>query len=545
MFLLIAALSAVLSLISCDGGFRRASMLAVLNEADSLNRNFIPLTNDTLLQEAVAYFDRHGSANERMRAYYLLGCAYRDKGESPEAIAQFQEAIEQADTTDAECNYHLLSRVQGQMADIFINQSMYQEAIRHIWQCYNSAMKASDTAMALSAYNNLPTCYHNLGEKDSALLYCEQASELYRQYGDTVSANTALGPSIYIYLERDNYAKAKEYLDLYEYHSDITGQDTFLNTDYYLFYYHKGLYYLGIGQCDSALYYFQKQLTAPNDLNIRTLAYKGLYYLYKKQENRDSIVKYADLYHESYDSLDNSLVYENLQNMQSLYDYSVHQRQAEKAKQQAHKFHQRFIIAVCLLILAIIAAILGRHEYRRRMRELSRRYVISFLAYQSLSAELRHLKSQSSIDNAHKEELENEIKLLKYVIAQGQADKKEPDQWNISDDLLQSSIVTLLHSKAQRGNQATDEDLSMLRRAVNKYQPQFITKLSALPYQPDLRETLICILSRLRFAPFELGALLGLGPANVSKIRKELLLKLFSINGSAKQFDEYIRMLDY
>jgi len=59
---LVVGLLTIVSLASCDGGFRRASMLSVLDEADSLNRNFLPLTNDTLLQEAVAYFDRHGSA---------------------------------------------------------------------------------------------------------------------------------------------------------------------------------------------------------------------------------------------------------------------------------------------------------------------------------------------------------------------------------------------------------------------------------------------------------------------------------------------------
>ncbi|MBQ8157429.1 MAG: hypothetical protein IJ081_00210 [Prevotella sp.] len=532
-----------MSLTSCGSG-RRAAMLAVLDEADSLNRNYIPLTNDSALQDAVAYFDSHGTANERMRARYLLGCVYRDKGEAPDALSWFQEAIEHADTTDAICNFALLSRVQGQMASIFIHQSMYQEAIRMIYQCYESALNASDTAMALSAYNNLPTCYQNLGENDSALIICERASNLYRQYGDTISANTALGPACYLYLEKENYAKAKECLDLYEFHSDIAGLDTFLNTDYYVFYYHKGLYLLATGHQDSALYYFRKQLSVQDDLNVKTLAYKGLYTLYKKQGIRDSIVKYADLYHESYDLLEKSLVYENLENMQSLYNYNVHKQQAEKAKQRMQEFRIRFIVAGCLLVLSSFIIIWWCYMHKRQMRELSGRYVLNFLAYQNLTTELRQLKSQSTLDNARQEKLENEIKLLKYVIAQSQTDGKEPDEWNVADDLLHSSIVALLHSKAQRGEQATNEDILMLRRDVNQYEPLFMSKLSTFEYQPDLRETLICILVRLRFAPFELGALLGLGSSNVSKIRKTLLQKMFFKNGPANQFDDEIRMLE-
>ncbi len=33
--------------------------------ADSLNRNYIPITSDSLLREAVDYFGSHGSPNER------------------------------------------------------------------------------------------------------------------------------------------------------------------------------------------------------------------------------------------------------------------------------------------------------------------------------------------------------------------------------------------------------------------------------------------------------------------------------------------------
>ena len=40
------------SIVSCDSGSRRAAMLAVLDEADSLNRSYIPITSDGLLKEA-------------------------------------------------------------------------------------------------------------------------------------------------------------------------------------------------------------------------------------------------------------------------------------------------------------------------------------------------------------------------------------------------------------------------------------------------------------------------------------------------------------
>ena len=47
-------------------------MLALLDEADSLNRAYAQLPSDTLLLEAADFFDRHGFANKQVRAHYLI-----------------------------------------------------------------------------------------------------------------------------------------------------------------------------------------------------------------------------------------------------------------------------------------------------------------------------------------------------------------------------------------------------------------------------------------------------------------------------------------
>ena len=85
-------------LTACSDGQRR-EMLALLDEADSLNRAYAQLPADSLLRRAADFFDRHGSRNEQVRAHYLLGCAYRDQGQAPEALQAWQDAIDRADTT--------------------------------------------------------------------------------------------------------------------------------------------------------------------------------------------------------------------------------------------------------------------------------------------------------------------------------------------------------------------------------------------------------------------------------------------------------------
>ena len=114
LFGIVAFLCGMLSTVSCDSSSRRTTMLAVLDEADSLNRSYIPITSDSLLKEASDYFDSHGTPNERLRAHYLLGCAYRDMSEAPHAIETWQDAITCADTTAADCDYKSLGKVYSQ-----------------------------------------------------------------------------------------------------------------------------------------------------------------------------------------------------------------------------------------------------------------------------------------------------------------------------------------------------------------------------------------------------------------------------------------------
>ena len=73
-----------------------------------MNRAYIPMTDgiDSLLLEATHYYDRHGTANEQMRAHYhyLQGCSYCDKGEALAALQSYQDAIDRADTLSSDCD---------------------------------------------------------------------------------------------------------------------------------------------------------------------------------------------------------------------------------------------------------------------------------------------------------------------------------------------------------------------------------------------------------------------------------------------------------
>ena len=48
----------------------------------------------------------HGTPSEQLRAYYILGRTHAGRGEMPQAMEANNEAIDRANTTDAECLYY-------------------------------------------------------------------------------------------------------------------------------------------------------------------------------------------------------------------------------------------------------------------------------------------------------------------------------------------------------------------------------------------------------------------------------------------------------
>ena len=115
---IIGIIAAVCLIMGCTGHEyaemqERLHQLNAFNKADSIFRS----TDEA--QALVDYFEDHGTPNEQMLAYYLLGRAYHDLHEAPMALKYFQIASERADTTATDCDYAQLSRVYGQMSSVF------------------------------------------------------------------------------------------------------------------------------------------------------------------------------------------------------------------------------------------------------------------------------------------------------------------------------------------------------------------------------------------------------------------------------------------
>ena len=129
---------------------RRADrMYLELLRGKAMNKASVPFTTDSVMRRVAAYYDHHGSANRRLLAHYVLGCAYRDLGSAPRALEEYQRAVSLADTTRADCDLSTLMRVHSQMAELYLRMRMEPQTRQQDSIAGQLCWKMGDTITAL------------------------------------------------------------------------------------------------------------------------------------------------------------------------------------------------------------------------------------------------------------------------------------------------------------------------------------------------------------------------------------------------------------
>lgn len=343
--------SAAWLMLGCTGGEQYAQ---VLDRAERQNQNWDSITGIDSIQMAVKYVDRHGSSNEKVRALYLLGCAYRDAGEAPNALEAFHEAADRADTTSMDCDYGLLMKVHAQSSELFRYQLLPYEMLEELEAQRRCAIKAGNTKAAINAIERSAEAYQLLNMPDSIILFRMRASTMYEQCGFTEEAAQTLSPCIEPLVDRGDTAEARRCIERYESSKNFF-KDGELLPRKLVHYYSKGKYYLATNQTDSAEVCFRKLIKPGLNPQQLEAGYRGMFLLYRQKNKLDSVAKYADLQYEQVIPALAEKSKENIQQMQRLYNYSRIQREAKKT---AEKSEQQESMILILVVAAIVLALI-------------------------------------------------------------------------------------------------------------------------------------------------------------------------------------------
>ena len=468
---------AVVLLTGCGGN--KAGMLQQLEQLEQQNHSGQPMLNDSLAEDLVSYFDRHGSANERMRSRYILGRTYFCLGELPRALELYNEAADCADTTAADCDFAKLSRIHAQIADVFHKQVQPRCELEELRIAEYYAKKGKDTLMAIECYALQSGAFDYLHLNDSAIIVKENAARLFESINRKDRSSQTLSTIVIALTKKKELDRAKRYLDEYECFSEFFDKDGNIENGREVYYYIKGNYYLATHQLDSAEYLFRKELRDGKDMNNQIAGNKGLQLVYEQRRIPDSIAKYAKLSYELNDSAYSLSEMQNLQKFQASYNYNHKKELAEKKEMEAQRAW--LIVALVSILFIIIGIYFGRKYLGLRNMALDHR-----LRKADITRKLKKLANSN------------------------------PPQYPTLDEWDQLRALV-------------EHEIPSFRKALK------VDELSLTEWDYD-----ICLMIRVHLLPIEIAKLKQCSPSTVTKTRKRLLRLIFGEEGSSDDFDDEI-----
>ena len=522
---------------------RQLEMLEQANRADSVMRD------DSLAEALAGYFDSHGSANERMRAYYILGRTYFDLGELPRALETYYQAADCADTTAADCDYKTLSRVHAQAANVFYEQIQPRSQMYELTLARHYALQAGDTLMSIECLAEQASGYKLLNNLDSVIIIVKAAERLFRDIGREDRSNQIIGIMISSLIARHDVEEAKCYLDRYECLSGFFDEDGSPHAGFKLTYYNKGLYYLLVNQVDSAEIMFRRLLCEGATLNHMIAGNQGLMKVFKQRHQPDSFAKYAERCCDLNDSAYSLSEMENIQKFQASYNYNHNKILAEQSMAQAE--HSRFLLLLVVMIVCLLAIILYRRfsVYRKHEAALLYKHKESLMEMEKIQSDLLSLSSDY-VDRANLYEFfkgkMEELSKLQMSVQDYKAGSSKRSRDTLENRLVNAPIVVRLKELLESNpyHNMDSNDMRDLRNLLNEEIPGFYNNLNKPHYTLSLIEFEVCMLLRVHFTPIEIHKLTGLSTGYISNIRKRLLLKVFGEDGSPKEFDRRVLAIE-
>ena len=317
-----------------------------MNRADSL------MLNDSLARELADWFDRHGTPNEQLRAYYMLGRTYADRGEVLQALEAYHDAIDRADTTALDCNYYTLCRVYAQMSDILYYQNLFEDNLRCLKLSVRYALKANDSITAVNSYAHQLGAYDRYQMTDSIISISEATYRKFCQMGMANIASQYCALAIDAYARKKMYDKARFYMEVYEKESGYFDTLGNIERGREAYYDIKGRYYLSANELDSAEYFFRKELWDGVDYNNQNMASLGLAQVYQQKRIPDSVAKYAVYGYAMKDSIVIHKQTAEALRIQAMYDYTNRLHTAEQEKIRAD-YEQRKAVSYLFIIIFV------------------------------------------------------------------------------------------------------------------------------------------------------------------------------------------------
>ena len=526
-------------------------MHAELLRGKVMNKAYVNFTTDSVMLEVVDWYERHGNANQKMLAYYILGCAYRDLEDAPSALKYLNLAVDAVDESDEDCDLNTLMRVYSQMGRLYQRVAAFENDRMANSHAERLAWQIGDTLSTLRLRWARACSLFEEKKQLQAIMILDSIDAFIQDNKLQESPILIYPMKTDYYLEIKDIKRAEALLREYEHKAGILTESIDAIVYDIAHFHRKGQYYNLVQNPDSAIQMFNKllyligkrPLYASERHGLMEVSYRGLTEAYSLKHQPDSVIKYANLYCLWNDSSTLAKSSEHLLRYQSLYSYTKIQEQALKAEQKASRLRLTMIL---LVVIGIAIAIIVWSIYQKRLKKERQKQIATNKEYQLLLHKLEKSAEELLLVKTDSErfqrEKESEIQKLQTALAMYQDNEQSVEQWSDERAIFACDIAKHLHTLSAHAKNATPNELNSLLVTAQNAFPKFYANITDASKGLSHTEIIISVLIRFRFIPSEISLLLGLSSQRITNLKSSVNQKLFGTQG-AKTLDSHLMSL--
>ena len=344
-----------------------------------------PLPSDSLLDEAIRYYQQVHDSEHLADAYYYKGVSLYLNHDVQQSLLFHKKAeTEIGNSGNVRQQYKIAEGIA------FINNiyGNYDLALQYAKKALKLSKSIRNKRWKADAYYRIAVAFSNLNEEDSTRYYTE-ATIPYIKYVREVDLPYFLNNIGYIYKESDPKL-AKQYFEKSLEHKELSNTLSHLADIYY-----------DEGNKHEAYNLWKRALTvndsAPKDIIILNLIEYGI-----ENGNLDSLSEKLNEVISIRDSIDSRLKNKTIRNLQLRYDQEVAMR---KHEQTVGNWQTGLLVAAILVLWLVAYIIIYRYREKSKMMDFQ-------MQMNDLMAQIRELKASGRQDSETINMLNRQLKDL-------------------------------------------------------------------------------------------------------------------------------------
>ena len=481
--------------------------------SQALDKNFIDLTSDSLINIAVDYYKDRDDVRAKFLSYYYLGRIYTNANNLTQATLAYMEAEQLVDELGdgyaAGLLYKQMGLIYNSYYDFPKGLQAHQQAIEHF-------TKANKPVHRIQAMLTLSNIYRNMHNENIGYEVLRTAITESQKLNDQSLIKSCINNLIVVCIDLERWEEATQWYQEYQKNNSRN--------------YPTVAFYGYIARLHAKNKNFKDAFMLLDETWKKTKSLQDSINLFHAESQ---VHQMNGSWEEAYRSMAKSISHQNKVIRKSLQQpvltaqNNFLNQELELQKYKAQSERQMRIIGVVLTILLVVAAVYGVSVYIKRQRE---KYL----------KQIRKQVARIELLKDEKNGMEEEVRKLNQLLLQGGELKDElmqaKGEWTRLKDIRALELYTRLRQDPSLYNPSADYDA--LLRWVDIASVRFAERLQESYPHLNVSEITLCSLVRMGYSPSQMAEILHVKIPTVNRYIYRICtsLELPNHKESFKQF---------